>query len=290
MKQFPVLYEDKALQKYIKEIEKIPLLTPEEEFELARRYYETKDPEAAKKLILSNLRFVVKIAMEYRNYGVRLLDLIQEGNIGLMTALQKFDPYKGYRFITYAVWWIRAYIQRYILKNMKIVGMGTTELERKLIYKLGPTKNALMLQAGEQVSSEDVAKELGVSARDVEEMENRLFTPDLSLDADVDEEGRTKYEDLFVADRGEQEEKVIETEEKEKLQRALEIARNRLNEREKIILEKRLLTDNPLTLQELADNFGVSRERVRQIEKKTLEKLKKIIGEMENEGRNSGDQ
>ncbi len=283
MKQVPAIYEDKALQKYIKEIEKIPLLTPEEEQELARRYYETKDPEAAKKLILSNLRFVVKIAMEYRNYGVRLLDLIQEGNLGLMTALKKFDPYKGYRFITYAVWWIRAYIQRYILKNLRIVGMGTTETERKLIYKLGPVKNALMLQSGEEVSSEDVAKELGVSAKDVEEMETRLFTPDLSLDAEVDDEGRTRVEDLFASDTGNQEDFVIEKERKEKLKEKLARAKEQLKDRERLILEKRLLAEKPMTLQELADQLGISRERVRQIEKRTLEKLRNMMGDLEDE-------
>ncbi len=284
MRQVPAIYEDKALQKYIKEIDKIPLLTPEEELELAKKYYETKDPEAAKKLILSNLRFVVKIAMEYRNYGVRVLDLIQEGNLGLMTALQKFDPYKGYRFITYAVWWIRAYIQRYILKNLRIVGMGTTETERKLIYKLGPVRNALMLQSGEEVSSEEVARELGVTAKDVEEMETRLFSPDLSLDADVDDEGRTKFEDLFTSDMGNQEEVVIEKERKKILREKLNKAREQLNERERLILEKRLLAEKPMTLQELADKLGVSRERVRQIEKRTLEKLRKMMGDLEDEG------
>ncbi len=283
MKQLPALYEDKSLQIYIHEIEKVPLLTPEEEFELAKRYYETKDPEAAKKLILSNLRFVVKIAMEYRNYGIRLLDLIQEGNLGLMTALQKFDPYRGYRFITYAVWWIRAYIQKYIMKNLRIVGMGTTETERKLIYRLGPVKSALMLESGKQVSSEDVAEKLGVSAKDVEEMEKRLYAPDLSLDAEIDDEGRTKIGDLFSAPFEPQEEQVIENERKKIFHEKLEKAKEILNDREKLILKDRLMAEKPMTLQEIADILGISRERVRQIEKRTVEKLKNLMGDMEDE-------
>src|SRR3990172_11096521 len=176
-----------SLQLYLNEIERIPLLTPDEEFQLAVRYREKEDEEAAQKLVTSNLRFVVKIAMEYRNFGVKLADLIQEGNIGLMHAVKKFDPYKGYRLISYAVWWIRAYIQNYIIKSWSIVKIGTTQAQRKLFFKMSQTKKDIQLLTKEKPEFGEIAASLGVKEWEVVQMDSRMGS-DLSLDAYVGEE------------------------------------------------------------------------------------------------------
>ena len=279
MSKLPVVKGENELLDYIREIDKVPLLTPEEELELAKKYYDEGDQEAAKKLVLANLKFVVKIAMEYRHYGFRLMDLIQEGNVGLMTAVKKFDPYKGYRFITYAVWWIRAYIQRYVIKNWNIVSMGTTEAERKLFYKLGSVKNSLMLKAPESATSENIAKELKVSVKDVEDMEVRLNKGNLSIDANINDDGKATFSDIIPSKARNQEDIVLENERQSLLKDEIDEAMKHLNEREQFIVENRLMAEKPLTLQEIADKYGISRERVRQIENNTKKKLRNLIGE-----------
>jgi len=279
MSKLPVVKGENELLDYVREIEKVSLLTPKEEFELAKKYYDDGDQEAAKQLVLANLKFVIKIAMEYRHYGFRLMDLIQEGNVGLMTAVKKYDPYKGYKFITYAVWWIRAYIQRYIIKNWSLVTMGTTEAERKLFYKLGAVKNALMLKSPESATSENIAKELGVTVKDVEDMDVRLNRGNLSIDAEINDEGQTTFSEILPSKEDNQEDLVLENERQLILKEKISEAMKNLNEREAFIVKERLMAEKSLTLQAIADKYGISRERVRQIENNTIKKLRNLIGE-----------
>ncbi|HSA59981.1 MAG TPA: RNA polymerase sigma factor RpoH [bacterium] len=272
-----------SLSSYLTEINRFPLLSPEEEFRLAVRYREDGDVEAAHRLVTSNLRFVVKVAYEYRSYGMRMSDLIQEGNIGLMTAVKKFDPHKGYRLISYAVWWIRAMIQSYILKSWSLVKIGTTQAQRKLFYKLSQTKRALarLMSGGGQETLDDagrgiVAKALHVSDRDVEEMDARMSGRDASLDAPLREDGQTTALDLLAA-ADNQEDDVARAEEESKVRDDVRSAMTTLNDKERYIVEKRLMTDEPMTLQEIGDHYKISRERARQLEERAKKKIRAVL-------------
>lgn len=263
---------------YLSQIKQYPLLSPEEEFVMAVRYQEKEDVEAAHKLITSNLRFVVKVALEYKGYGVKLLDIIQEGNIGLMVALKKFDPHKGYRFISYAIWWIRAYIQNFIIKSWSLVKMGTTQVQKKLFYKMGKIKG-LAHEERQEEKIEELAQELNVRGSDIAEMQKRFAGRDLSLDAKLDLDQGISFLDLLPDLSPGQEDLLGEREEDEALKDEVEGALEDLSERERFIVRHRIMADDPMTLQELGDQFDISRERIRQIESEALRKLKdKLAG------------
>jgi len=257
---------------YLAEIHKFPVLSAEEEKRLAVKYYEEKDLEAAHRLITSNLRFVVKIASEYRSYGMKMLDMIQEGNIGLMMAVRKFNPSKGFRLISYAVWWIRAYIHNYIISTWSLLKIGTTQAQKKLFFKLNQAKSALRGMNGVD-DLEATALSLDVKEAEVEEMEQRM-RGDCSLDAEIiNGEGFTLLENL-VDDRQNQEELLGDLQEHALLRQEIDQALTGLNEKERYVIEQRVAADSPMTLQEIADHFTISRERVRQIEEGALKKMR----------------
>ena len=264
-----------AMSLYMKNIKQHPLLSKDEEFELAVRWYDHRDIEAAHKLVVSNLRFVVKIAYEYTDYGLKLMDLIQEGNIGLMQAVKKFDPYKGFRLISYAVWWIRAYIQNYIIKSWSLVKIGTTQAQKKLFYKMKQVKRALGIDSTKYDDISKIAKELDVKDDVVREMDQRLSGRDLSLNNSLSEDEESTYIDL-VSEDAIQESELIYDEEKNNLKSDIKKALMVLNEKESYIIQNRVMADDPKTLQDIADKFKISRERVRQIEAGALMKLKKV--------------
>jgi RNA polymerase sigma-32 factor len=266
-----------SLESYLVQINRFPLLTPEEEFKLAVKYRKHNDIEAAQQLITANLRFVVKVAFEYKSYGVKLLDLIQEGNIGLMMAVKKFNPYKGYRFISYAIWWIRAYIQNFIIKTWSLVKIGTTQAQKKLFYKIGKVRKALESDQDSDKKYERLADDLEVAKEDIIEMEQRMSSRDLSLDAPFDEGHELTHLDLLQENSPNQEEIFAQEEEKGIREREIEKAMKRLNEKEIYVIKNRIMSDSPLTLQEIGDHLSLSRERVRQIESEALKKLKKEI-------------
>jgi len=269
----PVLSDNLSL--YLSEIRRFPVLTAEEEHRLAIKFYEEKDLEAAHALITSNLRFVVKIANEYRAYGMKMLDLIQEGNVGLMMAVRKFNPYKGFRLISYAVWWIRAYIQNYIISAWSLLKIGTTQAQRKLFFKLNQAKNAIRNMLGED-DTPAASLALDVKESEIEEMEQRL-KGDYSLDSElVEGEGFTMMEGL-ADERLNQEEVLAENQEAAIVQREISQALTRLNEKERYVIERRVTADEPMTLQEIADHFSISRERVRQIEEGALKKMRSLL-------------
>jgi RNA polymerase sigma-32 factor len=257
---------------YLAEIHKFPVLSAEEEHRLAVKFYEEKDLEAAHRLITSNLRFVVKIAAEYRSYGMKMLDMIQEGNIGLMMAVRKFNPCKGFRLISYAVWWIRAYIHNYIISTWSLLKIGTTQAQKKLFFKLNQAKSALRGMNGVD-DLEATALSLDVKETEVEEMEQRM-RGDCSLDAEIiDGEGFTLLENL-VDGRQNQEELLGDLQEHALLRQEIDQALTGLNEKERYVIEQRVSADSPMTLQEIADHFTISRERVRQIEEGALKKMR----------------
>jgi RNA polymerase sigma-32 factor len=264
-----------SLETYLGQINQFPLLTQEEEFKLAVRYIKYKEIEAAQKLITSNLRFVVKIAFEYKSYGAKLLDLVQEGNIGLMMAVKKFDPYKGYRFISYAIWWIRAYIQNFIIKTWSLVKIGTTQAQKKLFYKIGKVRKALESDGAVEKKYELLAKDLDVTKEDIIEMEQRMSSRDLSLDAPFDEGQELTHLELLREDSPNQEEAIAQEEEKRIREREVQNAMKRLNEKEAYVIKNRIMAEEPFTLQQIGDHLKLSRERVRQIESEALKKLKK---------------
>jgi RNA polymerase sigma-32 factor len=267
-----------ALDQYMSQINQIAILTPEEEFKLAVRYKKYDDMEAAEKLVTSNLRFVVKIAHEYRNYGVKLLDLIQEGNVGLMHAVKKFDPYKGYRLISYAVWWIRAYMQNFLIKTWSLVKIGTTQAQRKLFFKLNQAKKNLQNMAARNPEFGEIAESLNVKETEIEEMDVRLNSRDLSLDAFIDEDGELSHMNC-LADKGEnQEDSFIRHEETALVKRNIAGALSKLNDREAYIIKHRVMSEDPKTLQEIGDRFKITRERARQVEKEALRKVRQTIG------------
>jgi RNA polymerase sigma-32 factor len=263
-----------SLESYLSKINQFPLLTPEEEFQLAVKYRKFNDPEAAQKLITSNLRFVVKVAFEYKSYGMKTIDLIQEGNIGLMSAIRKFDPHRGYRLISYAIWWIRAYIQNYIIKNWSLVKIGTTQAQKKIFYKIGKVRKELESEEGNEKKFKRLAAEMDVKAKDIMEMEQRMSSRDLSLNASFDEDQKLAHIDLLQEDSPNQEEILALEEEKKVRERVILNAMKHLNEKEIYVIKNRIMSDSPLTLREIGDHLKLSRERVRQIESEALKKLK----------------
>jgi RNA polymerase sigma-32 factor len=262
-----------TLDLYINEINRFALLTPDEEFKLAVRLKKYNDMEAAEKLIVSNLRFVVKIAHEYRNYGFKLADLIQEGNIGLIHAVKKFDPYKGYRLISYAVWWIRAYIQNYLIKSWSIVKIGTTQAQRKLFFKLSQAKKQLESLSKTKPEFAEIASSLGVKGSEVAEMDLRMGSRDVSLHEYIGEDGENSHIDFLAFEGENQEVSLIKNEERSLVKQNITAALTGLNEREKYIILNRVMADNPETLQEIGDKYNITRERARQIEKQALKKV-----------------
>ncbi|MEE9912987.1 MAG: RNA polymerase sigma factor RpoH [Deltaproteobacteria bacterium] len=266
-----------SLDLYIAEINHLRLLTPEEEFKLAVRLKESNDTQAAEKLIVSNLRFVVKIAHEYRNYGFKLADLIQEGNIGLIHAVTKFDPDRGYRLISYAVWWIRAYIQNYLIKSWSIVKIGTTQAQRKLFFKLSQTRKQLESMSGSNPEFSEIAESLGVKDTEVEEMDLRMGTRDLSLNEFINDDVNTSHLDFLTHDGDSQETLLIKHEERRLIKRDISGALAKLSERECYIIKHRVMADNPLTLQEIGNKYKITRERSRQIEKQALRKVHQAL-------------
>lgn len=267
-----------TFEHYMVQVNRFDLLSAEEEYELAVRHLEHGDTEAAHRLICANLRFVVKVANEYRGYGLRLLDLVQEGNIGLMMAVKKFDPTRGTKLITYAVWWIRAYIQNYIMRSWSLVKIGTTQMQKKLFFKLAQTRNALRNMTGTE-QLEDIAQELGANEAVVAEMSQRMGGRDTSLDVElVEGEGYTLLNTL--ADKSDSQEELLLAHEEQQLNtERTSAALETLKPRERHIIEQRILADPPHTLQELADEFGISRERIRQIEQNALNKLRAAMSE-----------
>jgi RNA polymerase sigma-32 factor len=264
-----------SLTLYLAEIRKFPLLDADEEKSLAVRFYEEQDLAVAHRLITSNLRFVVKICAEYRAYGMKMLDLIQEGNIGLMMAVRKFDPYKGIRLISYAVWWIRAYIQNFIISNWSLLKIGTTQAQRKLFFKLKQAKSAIRGMLGHD-DIQEAALTLDVKESEAVEMEQRM-RGDYSLDAEIEAgEGLTMLDSLSD-ERRNQEELLGEHQEAVILQKEVGKALEKLNEKERYIIEQRVAAEEPLTLQEIAEHFSISRERVRQIEEGARKKLKNLL-------------
>jgi RNA polymerase sigma-32 factor len=270
-----------GLSRYLTEIRKFPMLTKDEEFMLAKRWREHEDSDAAHRLVTSHLRLVAKIAMGYRGYGLPIGEVISEGNVGLMQAVKKFEPDKGFRLATYAMWWIRASIQEYILRSWSLVKMGTTAAQKKLFFNLRKAKSQIAaFQEGDlhpdQVSA--IATKLGVLDSEVISMNRRLSGPDASLNAPLRSDSESEWQDWLADDNQvSQEDAVAETEEKSLRMGLLEEAMTELSDRQRHILTERRLKDDPTTLEELAAQYGVSRERVRQIEVRAFEKLQKSM-------------
>jgi len=276
-----VMSPDGGLSRYLSEIRKFPMLAKDEEFMLAKRWQEHEDPDAAHRLVTSHLRLVAKIAMGYRGYGLPIGEVISEGNVGLMQAVKKFEPDKGFRLATYAMWWIRASIQEYILRSWSLVKMGTTAAQKKLFFNLRKAKSEISaLEEGdlrpEQVSA--IATKLGVLDSEVISMNRRLSGPDASLNAPLRADSENEWQDwLEDKEAVSQETRLAEDEEKSLRMGLLEEAMTELTDRERHILTERRLKDDPTTLETLASEYGVSRERVRQIEVRAFEKLQKAM-------------
>ena len=276
-----VMSPDGGLSRYLSEIRKFPMLAKDEEFMLAKRWQEHQDPEAAHQLVTSHLRLVAKIAMGYRGYGLPIGEVISEGNVGLMQAVKKFDPDKGFRLATYAMWWIRASIQEYILRSWSLVKMGTTAAQKKLFFNLRKAKSEIAaLQEGDlhpdQVSQ--IATKLGVLDEEVISMNRRLSGGDASLNAPLRADGESEWQDWLVDDKTPSQETVVADDQEKSIRMSLlEEAMTELTDRERHILTERRLKDDPTTLEELASQYGVSRERVRQIEVRAFEKLQKSM-------------
>jgi len=277
----PALNSDASLNRYLAEIRKFPILTPEQEYMLAKRYQEHQDPEAAAQLVTSHLRLVAKIAMGYRGYGLPVSELISEGNIGLMQGVKKFEPDRGFRLATYAMWWIRASIQEFILRSWSLVKMGTTAAQKKLFFNLRRMKNNIEAFEDGDLRPEDVKKiatDLGVSEEEVVSMNRRMaMGGDTSLNVPMREDGDGQWQDWLADDNPLQDERVAEAEERGLRHDLLIEAMDSLNDREKHILAERRLAEEPKTLEELSQVYGVSRERVRQIEVRAFEKLQKAM-------------
>jgi len=276
----PILTAESGLTRYLEEIRRFPMLEPQDEFMLAKRWREHGDRDAAHKLVTSHLRLVAKIAMGYRGYGLPISEVISEGNVGLMQAVKRFEPEKGFRLATYAMWWIKAAIQEYILRSWSLVKMGTTANQKKLFFNLRKAKSKISaLEEGDlrpdQVKL--IAKRLGVTEQDVVDM-NRRLGGDVSLNAPIRDDGDSgEWQDWLVDEVSDQETRLVEDEESDNRRKALGEALSVLNDRERRIFEARRLADDPITLEDLAAEFGVSRERVRQIEVRAFEKVQRAV-------------
>ncbi|MDJ0608946.1 MAG: RNA polymerase sigma factor RpoH [Kiloniellales bacterium] len=276
----PVLVSEGNLSRYLQEIRTFPMLEVDEEYMLAKSWREHEDTEAAHKLVTSHLRLVAKIAMGYRGYGLPLSELISEGNVGMMQAVKRFDPERGFRLATYAMWWIRAAIQEYILHSWSLVKMGTTAAQKKLFFNLRKLKGQMKAIEEGDLSPEQVshiAEALNVPEDDVVQMNRRLAAPDHSLNAPLRVDGDGEWQDWLVDETENQETRLADSEELSKRRALLVDAMKALNERERHILQERRLKENPTTLEELSQEYGISRERVRQIEVRAFEKLQKAI-------------
>jgi len=276
----PILTAESGLSRYLDEIRRFPMLEPQEEYMLAKRWREHGDRDAAHRLVTSHLRLVAKIAMGYRGYGLPISEVISEGNVGLMQAVKRFEPEKGFRLATYAMWWIKAAIQEYILRSWSLVKMGTTANQKKLFFNLRKAKSRISaLEDGDMRPDQVklIATRLGVTEQDVIEM-NRRLGGDASLNAPIREDGDSgEWQDWLVDERDNQEARLAESEEFDNRRAALSDALSVLNDRERRIFEARRLADEPVTLEDLAAEFGVSRERVRQIEVRAFEKVQKAV-------------
>ena len=285
----PALGGEQSLNRYLAEIKKFPILAPEQEYMLAKRFQEHGDPEAAAQLVTSHLRLVAKIAMGYRGYGLPTSELISEGNIGLMQGVKKFEPDRGFRLATYAMWWIRASIQEYILRSWSLVKMGTTAAQKKLFFNLRRMKSKLDAFEDGDLRPEDVTKidtDLGVNEDEVISMNRRMaMGGDTSLNVSMREDGEGQWQDWLADDAPLQDTVVAEQQEADVRHDMLVSAMDDLNDREKHILTERRLTDDPKTLEELSQVYGVSRERVRQIEVRAFEKLQKAMMRIAGEKR-----
>ena len=276
----PVLSSDAGLSRYLSEIRKFPLLTPEDEYMFAKRLKEHGDAEAARRLVTSHLRLVAKIAMGYRGYGLPLSELVSEGNVGMMQAVKRFDPDRGFRLATYAMWWIRAAIQEYILHSWSLVKMGTTAAQKKLFFNLRKLKGQLQAIEDGDLPPEivtTIATKLEVPESDVVNMNRRLASPDHSLNAPLRADGEGEWQDWLVDQEESQEAKLGDRQELGLRRDLLQNAMKTLNDRERHILTERRLRDEPVTLEDLSRKYNISRERVRQIEVRAFEKLQKSI-------------
>jgi RNA polymerase sigma-32 factor len=280
VRNLPSLVSDSNLARYLAEIRQFPMLEQSEEFMLAKRWQEHQDTEAAHKLVTSHLRLVAKIAMGYRGYGLPMSEVISEGNVGLMQAVKRFDPDKGFRLATYAMWWIRAAIQEYILHSWSLVKIGTTAAQKKLFFNLRRVKGQLKALEEGDLKPEtvtEIATRLDVSENDVIDMNRRLAAPDHSLNAPVRMDGEGEWQEWLVDEGESQESQLAESQEFGRRQKLLDRALNLLNPRERRILSERRLKDEPTTLEDLSKEFGISRERVRQIEVRAFDKVQRAI-------------
>jgi len=274
----PALSGEAGLSRYLSEIRKFPLLSLEDEYMFAKRWQQHQDPEAARRLVTSHLRLVAKIAMGYRGYGLPVSEIVSEGNVGLMQAVKRFDPDKGFRLATYAMWWIRASIQEYVLRSWSMVKMGTTAAQKKLFFNLRKAKNNIGAIEEGDLTPEHVATlsdQLGVTAAEVTDMNRRLSGGDASLNAPLRSESESEWQDWLADDTADQETRLAEREEMSDRHELLMDAMKDLTERERDIIQARRLQDEPATLEELSQKYGVSRERVRQIEVRAFEKLQR---------------
>src|ERR671933_1691964 len=275
----PILSAETGLSRYLEEIRRFPMLEPQEEYMLAKSWREHGDRDAAHRLVTSHLRLVAKIAMGYRGYGLPISEVISEGNVGLMQAVKRFDPDKGFRLATYAMWWIKAAIQEYILRSWSLVKMGTTANQKKLFFNLRKAKGRISaLDEGDLKPDQvkQIATRLGVPEQDVIDM-NRRLSGDTSLNAPLREEGEGEWQDWLVDNSASQEQILVEEEEGQNRLAALRDALSVLNPRERRIFEARRLAEDPMTLEDLSTEFGVSRERVRQIEVRAFEKIQEAV-------------
>jgi RNA polymerase sigma-32 factor len=274
----PVLSGEAGLSRYLGEIRKFPLLSPEDEYMFAKRWKEHEDPEAARRLVTSHLRLVAKIAMGYRGYGLPISEIVSEGNVGLMQAVKRFDPDRGFRLATYAMWWIRASIQEYVLRSWSMVKMGTTAAQKKLFFNLRKAKSNIgAIEEGDLTPDHTtkLADQLGVTESEVTDMNRRLSGPDSSLNAPLRSESESEWQDWLADETVDQETRLAEREEMGDRHELLVNAMQDLTDRERDIIQARRLQDEPATLEELSQKYGVSRERVRQIEVRAFEKLQR---------------
>jgi RNA polymerase sigma-32 factor len=276
----PVIHSDAGLVRYLQEVNKFPLLTEEEEFALSTKWHENQDLKSAHTLITSHLRLVAKIALKFNGYGLPIVDIISEGNLGLMHAVRKFNPYHGNRFSTYAIWWIKAYIQDYILKSWSLVKIGTSAVKKKLFYNLNKMKNKISALTGEKDSQkqlEVIAETLDVSETEALDMNRMMSQNLLSLNTHVSDDDDTELGD-FIADTSPNQEVILIEKDELAHRKALLInAMETLSEREKDIISMRMLNEKPTTLEVLSKKYGISCERIRQIEAKAFEKLKSLM-------------